>query len=69
MPKETRAVPKQSLPKTKLNRGAKPSDYICTHSSTASGLYALEVLDRLHSTGRISMDEVKQLVADYDSEN
>jgi hypothetical protein len=69
MPKEEPTVPKQSAHPNKPNRGNTPSDYLCTHSSTASGLYALELLDRLHAQGRISMDDVRELVVAYDSEN
>jgi hypothetical protein len=64
----TQAKAKSTAPKAKVNQGKTPSNYICTHSSTASGLYALEVLDRLHAQGRITMDDVRQLVADYDEE-
>lgn len=61
-------VPKPARPKKHEPRASKPSDWICTHSSTASGFYALEVLDRLHKAGKITLDEVKSLVLEYEKE-
>jgi len=66
---EARTLPTAVAPRAKVNRGQTPSDYLCAHSSTASGLYALELLDRLHKAGRLTMDEVREMTAAYDSDS
>lgn len=59
---------KPSHPKKHKPRGTTPSDWLCTHSSTASGFFALDVLDRLHKAGKITLEEVKALVAEHEKE-